>query len=231
MAQRSSGYNRVDDDQYETPAEPVIALIPQLEGISCAWDPCNRGSGKLIAVLRAHGVNAVGTGEDFLTVTKPPADVDAIVTNPPYGVQGRLAEAFIAHALELMPFTALLLRNDFDSAKSRQRLFRYNPHFACKLVLLDRIRFFEGPSSPSDNHAWFLFDRGHRGPAVIQYVSNTDSQLDLPASSRWLPARGAASSRARSTMHSFELAGQIQHGIERISARAELSPGFGVHRH
>jgi hypothetical protein len=127
MAQRRSGYNRVDDDQYETPAEPVIALIPLLEGITRAWDPRNRGSGKLLAVLHAHGVNAVGTGADFLTTSAPPPNVDSIVTNPPFGKQGRLAEAFISHALELVPFVAMLLRVDFDSAKSRQHLFRHNP--------------------------------------------------------------------------------------------------------
>ena len=196
MAQRSSGFDRVHDDQYETPAEPVIALVPYLEGVSRAWDPCNRGSGKLVAVLRAYGVDAVGTGEDFLSIDTPPPDVDAIVTNPPYGVQGRLAEAFISHALKLVPFTAMLLRADFDSAKGRQGLFRYNPHFAGKLVLLDRIRFFDGPSSPSDNHAWALFDRGHHGPPIIHYAATTDSPLDLPASDRWL---GATASRARST--------------------------------
>jgi hypothetical protein len=147
--------------------------------------PCDRGSGKLVAVLRAYGIDAVGTSEDFLVISAPPPDVDGIVTNPPYGVQGRLAEAFIAHALELVPFVAMLLRNDFDSAKSRQYLFRHNPHFAGKLVLLNRIRFFDGPSAPSDNHSWVLFDRGHHGPPVIHYASNADS-VDLPSSDRWL---------------------------------------------
>jgi hypothetical protein len=41
MVQRNSGFHRVHDDQYETPAEPVIALVPYLEGVSRAWDPCN----------------------------------------------------------------------------------------------------------------------------------------------------------------------------------------------
>ena len=137
----------------------------------------------------------------------------AIVTNPPFGMQGRLAEAFIAHALELVPFVAMLLRVDFDSAKSRQHLFRHNPYFAGKLVLLNRVKFFDGPSSPSDNHSWFLFDRGHSGPPIIRYASNTDLQLDLPASSRWLPARGR-----NAIADAF------------IRARWPFA-GFGVHRH
>ena len=142
-------------------------------------------------------------GRGLFTTSAPPPNVDSIVTNPPFGKQGRLAEAFISHALELVPFVAMLLRVDFDSAKSRQHLFRHNPYFAGKVVLLNRVNFFDGPSSPSDNHSWFLFDRGHSGPPIIRYASNTDLQLDLPASSRWLPARGPT----RSPMHSFELAG------------------------
>jgi predicted RNA methylase len=139
-------------------------------------------------VLKAYCIDAVGTGEDFLTISAPPTDVDAVVTNPPYGVQGRLAEAFIAHALELVPFAAMLLRNDFDSGKTRQGLFRHNPYFAGKLVLLDRVRWFDGPSSPSDNHAWFIFDRGHHGPPVIRYTRNSETETVLPASTRWLPS-------------------------------------------
>src|SRR5262249_49137964 len=80
--------------------------------------------------------------------------------NPPYGEGRRGEEAvrFIEHALELgVPRVAMLLRNDFDSAISRQHLFRHNPTFAGKLVLLNRIKWFDGPSSPSDNHAWFCW--------------------------------------------------------------------------
>jgi hypothetical protein len=188
MAQRSSGFHRVHDDQYETPAEPVIALIPYLADLGRAWDPCDRGRGQLVMVLRAYGIDAVGTREDFLTTAALPADVDAIVTNPPYGTLGRLAEAFIAHALKLVPFVAMLLRVDFDSAKTRQHLFRDNRAFAGKLILLDRIKWFEGPSCPSDNHAWFIFDRGHRGPPVIRYTRNSETETVLPASTRWLPS-------------------------------------------
>ena len=49
-------------------------------------------------------------------------------------------------------------------------LFRDNPRFAGKLVLLDRIKWFEGPSAPSDNHAWFVWDRRHQGPPWIAYA-------------------------------------------------------------
>src|SRR5262249_20684417 len=93
-------------------------------------------------------------------------------TNPPYGERkrGELAVAFIEHALTLdIPRIALLLRVDFDSALTRRHLFADEPRFAGKLILLNRIKWFDGPSSPSDNHAWFLWNRSHHGLSTIRY--------------------------------------------------------------
>jgi hypothetical protein len=56
-----------------------------------------------------------------------------------------MAVRFIEHALKLtVPHVAMLLRNDFDSAIGRQQLFRFNPMFAGKLVLLNRIKWSTG---------------------------------------------------------------------------------------
>ena len=82
----------------------------------------------------------IGTEHDFLTIDEPPFLTDAIITNPPYGEnrRGELAIAFIAHALALkVPRIAMLLRDDFDCAITRQHLFRNEPRFAFKLVLLE----------------------------------------------------------------------------------------------
>ena len=104
MSQRFSGYRRQPDEAYQTPAWVVVALLSQLRApIRCAWDPCDRHSGRLVAALRDQGVNAIGTAEDFLTLAAPPAEVDAIITNPPYGqnCRGELTMRFIEHALKL----------------------------------------------------------------------------------------------------------------------------------
>lgn len=101
-----------------------------------------------------------------------------IICNPPYGESKRceLAMRFIEHALTLpVARIAILLRNDFDSAFSRQHLFRWCPEFAGKVVLLNRIKWFEGTSGPSDNHAWFLFSRTHLGPPVIHYAARVET--------------------------------------------------------
>jgi hypothetical protein len=99
-------------------------------------------------------------------------NVDGVCTNPPYGVQGKLACQFITHALALVPVVAMLLRVDFDSGKTRVHLFRDCKAFAHKIVLMDRIVWFEheDAAGPSDNHAWFLWDKQHEGAPTISYA-------------------------------------------------------------
>ena len=117
--------------------------------------------------------------QDFLVADQAHLDrrmqsCGGIVTNPPY----ELAKEFCEHALRLMEprngFVAMLLRTDFDHAKSRSHLFRDCPAFAKKLVLTRRIVWFEPApgakgKSPSFNHAWFIWDWKHEGPPTIGY--------------------------------------------------------------
>lgn len=167
MSQRDSGYARVAFDQYETPEWATAALLPRIPKGSLIWEPAC-GSGKMARVLRAHYTSDIQTGTDFLTCDGK--DVTVIATNPPYS----LATEFIQRALALMEpqngMVAMLLRTDFDHAKSRRHLFADHPAFAEKLVLTKRIQWFEdSKSSPSFNHAWFIWDwRASRFP-VISY--------------------------------------------------------------
>jgi hypothetical protein len=178
MSQRISGYARVPDEQYETVTWPVLALLQHLPEIKHVWDPCDRGSGKLVDTLLIRKINAYGTEHDFLSIDEPPVSTDAIITNPPYGDRrrGEMAVAFIEHALALkVPRIAMLLRNDFDSAITRQHLFRNEPRFAFKLVLLNRIKWFDGPSSPSDNHSWFCWAQDNEDLPTIRYIGREEA--------------------------------------------------------
>ena len=179
MSQRPSGYVRRPDEDYATVEWPVLALLTalRLAPVGKIWDPCN-GAGKLVATLRTQGFDAIGTSTDFFTITSVPAGVSDLITNPPYGSsrRGELAVRFIEHALALgVPRIAMLLRVDFDSAITRQHLFRHCEYFAGKVVLLNRIKWFEGPSSPSDNHAWHVWSCGHVGPPTITYVTRAEA--------------------------------------------------------
>jgi hypothetical protein len=178
MAQRASGYARKVDEEYQTVPWPVHALLCHLPKPQCAWDPCDRGDGLLIDTLLRCKIKAVGTEHDFLLINEAPIGVDTLICNPPYGEnrRGEMAVAFIEHALKLkLPCIAMLLRNDFDSALTRQHLFRHEPRFAFKLVLLNRIKWFEGSSSPSDNHSWFVFFQDNTELPTIRYISREEA--------------------------------------------------------
>ena len=171
MSQRDSGYARKERDLYETPKWVTLALLPHIPRPLKVWEPAC-GSGKMVDALREAGLDVIGTdidsGADFLTA-QPSEGTDAIITNPPY----ELATEFICRALSKLPrhgFTAMLLRTDFDHAKTRKDLFGEHPYFAKKIVLTKRIRWFEdSKGSPSFNHAWFLWSFEHSGPPTLAY--------------------------------------------------------------
>jgi hypothetical protein len=171
MSQRDSGYERKERDLYETPEWVTLALGPHLyEATFQVWEPAC-GSGKMVRALEKLGLTVtatdIDTGADFLKCACA-EDVDAIITNPPYA----LATEFIEQAL-LHPVTtvAMLLRTDFDHAKSRARLFADCSTFAKKVVLTRRIKWFEdSKGQPSFNHAWFIWESGHQGAPTLAYA-------------------------------------------------------------
>ena len=163
MSQRDSGYARVAFDQYETPEWATKALLPHIpKRVTTIWEPA-AGSGKMVRALQygGHAVRASDIQDDidFLTIKTDGCGDNAIITNPPYSC----AQEFIEHALDLTyeesGFVAMLLRTDFDHAKSRRHIFADSPAFSKKLILTKRIQWFEdSKSSPSFNHAWFIWD-------------------------------------------------------------------------
>ena len=103
----------------------------------------------------------------------------AIVTNPPFGNRGSLAERFIAVGLQQIAeygFMALLLPADFDSAKTRTRFFasRRGSELANHTTRLVRMILPAkcGQPDPKENNAWFLWSRNViRGrPPIVLYA-------------------------------------------------------------
>lgn len=177
MSQRASGYERKERDLYETPEWVTDALVPHLPiyllSGSHVWEPAC-ASGKMLRVLQDAGFHAVGTdietGTDFLETKYPPDELRAIITNPPY----ETAEHFINMSLHLTEggggLVAMLLRTDYDHAKTRGYMFGAHKAFAKKIVLTKRIKWFEdSKGQPSFNHAWFIWDWQHKGPPVLAY--------------------------------------------------------------
>ena len=81
-------------------------------------------------------------------------------------------QALTAYTLSIIPadgFVAMLLRTDFDHAKSRQHLFGECASFWKKVVLTKRIKWFDGSDGqPSFNHAWYIW-AAHSGKPTLAY--------------------------------------------------------------
>jgi hypothetical protein len=187
MSQRNSRYDRRDRELYPTPVWVAHALKPYIPSrIIEIWEPA-AGDGSLmngliggdriiwgsdIAPSDAH-INQL----DFLTGKPKHLMLNAaIITNPPYGAQGKLAEKFITKSLDIVEplngFVAMLLRVDFDSAKTRRNIFSDCRAWTGKIVLTRRIKWFDTPGNvygPSENHAWFLWDFENRVDPTIRY--------------------------------------------------------------
>lgn len=170
MSQRDSGYERKERDLYETPAWVTEVLLPHIpKGIRAIWEPAC-GSGKMSRVLVAAGYDVHATdidqGQDFLDEDIVPGlRTEAVITNPPY----EFALEFIDKALGISEYVAMLLRTDYDHAKTRARLFT-SERFAKKIVLTKRIKWFEdSKGQPSFNHAWFIWHDAHKGPPTLTY--------------------------------------------------------------
>jgi hypothetical protein len=183
MPQRFSEYVRKERDDYPTPPWATGTVIPHLKALNVVsiWEPA-AGERGMAAVLAGAGFTVTATdlsgGVDFLDerTSQAVSRCDAIVTNPPYGLQGKLAERFIERALELMRpgqgAVAMLLKVDFDSGLTRRRFFADCPAWMTKLVLLKRIEWFKSlnGNTPSDNHAFYIWSWKHTGPPTISYA-------------------------------------------------------------
>ena len=180
MSRRNSGFALNGADEYMTPEWAVRALLKVERVQGFVWEPAC-GEGAIARVCRLAGATVQET--DWNPKFKPnevgdflgsfPAeregwwlnDVRTIITNPPYGAGGRLAEKFVRRALDLMKpvdgRVIMLLPVDWDSAKTRQDLFEDFPGRVSKVVLTSRIRWTnlkQKKAGPSQNHAWFVWD-------------------------------------------------------------------------
>ena len=171
------------DDFYETPAEAVLALLEAERLPGSVWEPAC-GAGAIVRVLRESGVRVHATdlvdrgcpasesGIDFLLEQRAPDGVEAIVTNPPY----KLADQFVAHALQLVPHVVMLLRLAFLESERRSstldsgNLARVHV-FKNKLPMMHRHDWTGPRATSSIPFAWFCWDRRHVGPTTVDRIS------------------------------------------------------------
>lgn len=171
MTVTASRFERKHLDLYETEKWATEALLRHfpVAGMT-VWEP-SAGNHLMADVLREAGATVITSDiatydrrhdatVDFLEkrfAYKNPKH-DAIITNPPYGKGNRDAVQYTRLALERCSgIVALLLTAKFDFGKTRQDLFANNPRFAAKIALVDRIQWFSGETSGTEDHAWYVW--------------------------------------------------------------------------
>ena len=170
MTTTQSGYDIVPNELYETQFSASMALFRHLDITGMwIWEP-SAGNHKIAHAAYIAGAKNVFTSDiaqyehphnlcpyDFFKVQFCPPLINAIITNPPYGVKNNTATKYVRHALNICDgYVALLLTVKFDSGKTRTDLFRDNSRFMMKIVLLDRLIFF-GDEPGTEDHAWFVW--------------------------------------------------------------------------
>lgn len=171
-------------DLYETPDVAVEALLRVEQLPHCIWEPA-AGKGAIVGVLRNHAHAVIASDiinygfplhfvGDFLTQPKAPVGIEAIVTNPAFG----LAVPFVAHALELAPLVILLLRWVFYEGHRKHRI-QILEHSGLARIHLFHRRLenmhrdqWTGPEvRPRQALAWFVWERGYSGSTVVDRIS------------------------------------------------------------
>lgn len=171
----ASNYARKENDLYQTEPWATGALLRNLPPMAgdVVWEPC-AGNHLMVDVLKDAGACVLSSdiktydrkhaweADFFVEPTNIPCD--HIITNPPYGKGNRDAVRFARLALRRCNgFVALLLTAKFDFGKTRADLFKHDHRFEAKIALVDRIQWFPGDSSGTEDHAWYIW-----GPAPGQ---------------------------------------------------------------
>lgn len=182
-------YSRIEHDAYFTPEWCVDAFLDSYsENISgVIWEPFV-GTGNIARVLQNcdHKVICTDLNDYGYPLTVPvdfrDDDIETfirvltkdftnfseekprwIITNPPYTKLQWYVERILFLCQKFEAGAALLLRNEFDSAKTRGDFFGNNPHYLGKIVLTTRPVWIEGEkqrASPRHNYSWFVWDYG-----------------------------------------------------------------------
>jgi hypothetical protein len=179
---RASPLKQRKDDLYSTPPGATRALLEAEQLPRLIWEPA-AGLGAIVDVLRAAGHEVIASDlinygvpgqvarRDFLLERQAPAGCEAVCTNPPF----KLCTEFVEHALDLVPRVYMFLRLAFLESRRRSAILD-GGHLARVHVFANRVQGMHrhdwpGPKTTSAiPFAWFVWDRNHEGPALLDRI-------------------------------------------------------------
>ena len=173
-------------DMFDTPPialDPLFAHETLLRGVTAVCEPF-AGAGNLVGAMRERGITVFASDIfprshcsrlDFFDMAAAPCPV--LVSNPPYSQATALFEHAFAIGFKVVVF--LLTTNYLHTGDRRERIHKRG-NLVRVHVLAERLQnMHDGAhlaaggkkASQPQVHSWFVFDRDHFGPAVVNPVS------------------------------------------------------------
>lgn len=153
-----SNYERIEDDNYQTVDPRCVQALVETASIirGKIVDCCSPNGSGIVDKLRSLGFVADGMSDAF-SLTE---DVDWIVSNPPY--KRGLVDKIIWRQIERLEFehvfgVAMLLRSNFDFAKSRWGMFNNLWYFGQVRMMFRPWWSEDKKAQPIHNFVWHIW--------------------------------------------------------------------------
>lgn len=163
-----SNYERIADDNYQTvDSRCVKALVDtvQIPTYMRIVDCCSPNGSGIVDTLNKLNYLAFGTSDAFGLF-----DATWIVSNPPY--KRGLVDKIINAQIDRIPKVegvAMLLRSNFDFAKSRYGMFS-TPYYYGQIHMMFRPWWSEDKKAqPIHNFVWHIWRMGAGKEPVVKY--------------------------------------------------------------
>lgn len=178
-----SNYPRIADDNYQTiDKRCVTALAKTISLDGLIVDPCSPNGSGICVALSELGYQARGVNDAFQNIDY----AKWIVSNPPYNK--KVVDNIIWAQIERLykdfgpKGVAMLLRNNFDFAKSRYQMFT-DPLYWGQIHMMFRPWWSEEKkSSPIHNYVWHIWSHSAPEVPVVKYWRESTSAPERPQS-------------------------------------------------
>lgn len=161
-----SKFARIKDDNYQTIDKRCIyALENSITLFGDIADCCSPSGSGIVDVLKELGFRAYGMNNAFSYTS-----CDWIVSNPPYkrGLVDKIINAQIDRIGQIEG-VCMLLRNNFDFAKSRYGMFT-SPYYYGQVHMMFRPWWSENrDAQPIHNYVWHIWRINEGKEPVVKY--------------------------------------------------------------
>lgn len=182
---------REPDEFYPTPPEPTRAFlhaeIDRLRDFPLIWEPA-AGDGAMVREMESLGLDVYASDlvdrgcnadiRDFYGFQGIPADLRAIVTNPPFAEcgWGNGKARWLKHALDVLnvEYMALLLNWSWPGAGGLAPFWAQHP--PARVYLMRWKIDFTGQGAPPMLNGWFVWDKKHQGETILRMLDRKDAR-------------------------------------------------------